>query len=190
MARLFRRRGEDELETELRRARPEPQQEFVSLLSIRLHELRPARRPSFRVALVGALSATVVIALSAVGSLGYAATAVHSGASLATRVIQPAKPKAHAKPNVTRSSAAAPNMTQSPAAAPNVTEPSAAALPSAAAQYGKKVRVCHKGKTISVNQNAVPAHLAHGDTLGKCPPFKPKKAKTASKTGAKPKTTG
>lgn len=34
----------------------------------------------------------------------------------------------------------------------------------------KKVTVCHKGKvSISVSANAVPAHLAHADTLGACP---------------------
>jgi hypothetical protein len=33
----------------------------------------------------------------------------------------------------------------------------------------EKVTLCHKGKkTISVSANAVPAHLAHGDTLGPC----------------------
>jgi hypothetical protein len=33
----------------------------------------------------------------------------------------------------------------------------------------KKVDVCHKGKkTINISSNAVPAHLAHGDTLGQC----------------------
>jgi len=32
-----------------------------------------------------------------------------------------------------------------------------------------KVTLCHKGKvTITVSANAVPAHLAHGDTLGPC----------------------
>lgn len=31
-----------------------------------------------------------------------------------------------------------------------------------------KVAVCHKGKTICVSANAVPAHLAHGDQLGDC----------------------
>jgi hypothetical protein len=34
----------------------------------------------------------------------------------------------------------------------------------------KKIIICHKGKnTISVSENALPAHLAHGDTLGPCP---------------------
>jgi hypothetical protein len=31
-----------------------------------------------------------------------------------------------------------------------------------------KVNVCHNGHTICVSQNAVPAHLAHGDYLGHC----------------------
>src|SRR5690242_7061294 len=30
------------------------------------------------------------------------------------------------------------------------------------------VAICHKGNTICVNMNAVPAHLAHGDFLGPC----------------------
>lgn len=40
---------------------------------------------------------------------------------------------------------------------------------------GEKVLVCHKpnqkkgGHTLSIAQPAVPAHLAHGDTLGPCP---------------------
>jgi hypothetical protein len=33
-----------------------------------------------------------------------------------------------------------------------------------------KVIICHKGmKTNSVSASAIPAHLAHGDTLGACP---------------------
>ena len=43
-------------------------------------------------------------------------------------------------------------------------------------QYKEKVLICHhppgnpdKLVTISVSPSAVPAHLAHGDTLGPCP---------------------
>jgi len=31
-----------------------------------------------------------------------------------------------------------------------------------------KVSICHKGKTITVSESAVKAHLGHGDTLGPC----------------------
>jgi hypothetical protein len=41
--------------------------------------------------------------------------------------------------------------------------------------YGKKVTICHvppgnpaNAHTITVSENAVPAHLAHGDYLGPC----------------------
>jgi hypothetical protein len=39
---------------------------------------------------------------------------------------------------------------------------------------GDKVLICHKpdkngGNTLSISSSAVPAHLAHGDTLGPCP---------------------
>ncbi len=33
----------------------------------------------------------------------------------------------------------------------------------------RKVLVCHNGKSIMVDEHAVEAHLAHGDTLGPCP---------------------
>jgi len=42
-------------------------------------------------------------------------------------------------------------------------------LDNVSVEEAKKVDVCHKGKnTINISVNAVPAHLAHGDTLGSC----------------------
>ena len=35
---------------------------------------------------------------------------------------------------------------------------------------GKKKTVCHNDQTISISKNAVNAHMAHGDTMGSCPP--------------------
>jgi len=31
------------------------------------------------------------------------------------------------------------------------------------------ITICHKGNTITISISALPAHLAHGDTLGACP---------------------
>jgi len=33
---------------------------------------------------------------------------------------------------------------------------------------GRKVFICHNGKTLHVDRHAVSAHLSHGDTLGSC----------------------
>jgi Ca2+-binding RTX toxin-like protein len=41
-------------------------------------------------------------------------------------------------------------------------------LSAAQAAYNK-VLICHKGHEINVDENAVPAFLSQGDTLGKCP---------------------
>ncbi len=55
-------------------------------------------------------------------------------------------------------------------------------------QYGKKVTICHKGKTISVSVNALKGHTRHGDTLGTCAAAKAKAAKIkAQKAKAKAK---
>jgi hypothetical protein len=57
------------------------------------------------------------------------------------------------------------------------------ALPGRSARASSaKVQICHKGNTIWVDRHAVPAHLAHGDTLGRC-------GATTSTTTAKPTTT-
>lgn len=39
---------------------------------------------------------------------------------------------------------------------------------SVSAPHFAKVTLCHKGKTLKVDEIMVSAHLAHGDTLGAC----------------------
>lgn len=49
----------------------------------------------------------------------------------------------------------------------------------------KKVTVCHKGKvTIRISVNALPAHLAHGDSIGLCPALAAAKANAAAAAAA------
>jgi hypothetical protein len=43
----------------------------------------------------------------------------------------------------------------------------------ASAHGGHKTTICHKGKTLSVDQHAVSAHLHHGDKTGACKPTPP-----------------
>jgi hypothetical protein len=59
------------------------------------------------------------------------------------------------------------------------------AVGSAQGAYGKKVTICHKGKTITVSEKAWPAHQRHGDTLGPCTSAAAKKAKAAKVKAAK-----
>ena len=33
---------------------------------------------------------------------------------------------------------------------------------------GGKTSICHKGKTVTINQSGVPGHLGHGDSTGSC----------------------
>lgn len=170
---FFRRNRQTDLEAELRRSRPEPRPEFVAMLAERARgERRRSTRPAFRVVFAGGLTVVMLVALAAFGGLGYAANAVHTAATAVTRVVKPQKPK------IVKVSAAAD-------------------------QYGpKKVQVCHKGHTITINRNALPAHLRHGDTVGPCPPrskkhgagaFKPNRrggVKGTSRRGVSPRTTG
>jgi hypothetical protein len=80
----FWKRGDDaRLESDLRALRAEPDDEFVRGLS---SELRPHRRPlrtaPARLALVGALTTALLVALASVGGLGYAANAAKQAAKL------------------------------------------------------------------------------------------------------------
>ena len=44
----------------------------------------------------------------------------------------------------------------------------AAVIGESAYETSDKVAICHKGKTIYVNEAAVKAHLGHGDYMGTC----------------------
>jgi len=133
--------------------RAEPRPEFLNALIDRLEAAtdRPERTRasrSFRVAAAVGLTIIGLAMFGAFGGIGYAASAAHS---FATAIVS------------------------------NARNPTRASSPSAAAdQYAGKTTICHHthSKTnpwvvITVSNNALPAHKAHGDTLvgagGTCP---------------------
>ena len=134
-----RRRRSSELEKELGRLRPQPREEFLRELSAFV-ETRPGPARRSERWRIG-----TAIALSA-GLLVVAA--VFGGVSYA------ASSTAHAVQAVTQ-------------VVFHVRAHDVGSVSAAADQY-HKVTLCHKGHTISVAEQAVTAHLAHGDMFGKC----------------------
>jgi hypothetical protein len=97
------------------------------------------------------------MALSFVGALGAASGAVQHAASATFSLVQAGHQSAAASSKST------------PAAAPQKSQPTQPGHNPGHHQYGHhKTTLCFRGKTISVDQNAVPALLANGATLGAC----------------------
>jgi hypothetical protein len=119
------------------------------MLVERVRGSRRQRNPRLRLAFVGALMVAMLVALSAVGGLAYAGSAVRSAGGVFTDVFSRSRDKAPAQQPATQ-------------------------LSSSQSQYGKKTTMCHyrdgrPPQTITVSNAAVPFHLARGDTIGPCP---------------------
>ena len=88
--RYWRRRHEGfDLEAELRAGRPEPAQDLTRRLEARVRNDGRSRVGSLRVAFVGALTALMLLALAAVGGVGYASSAAQDAAVSVKRVVAP-----------------------------------------------------------------------------------------------------
>ena len=85
---FFRKNEGLDLERELRAGRPEPKDEFVHMLEGRVRESGRRSRGGFRVAMVGAITACMLVALGAVGGLGQAYTTVGDVAVTAKRIVK------------------------------------------------------------------------------------------------------
>jgi hypothetical protein len=168
MRRFFGKRSESELESRLRSSRPEPRPEFVTMVSDRVRQAsRRHGRVGLRIAFAGALTTALLVALATVGGLSYAATKVQSAASVVAQVASPGGKSSSAQRSDARRSEG--KSGRSDARGRGDDEDDDDDDDADDDQYGHKVTICHKGHTISVDRHAVPAHLAHGDTLGPCP---------------------
>lgn len=158
-------RKRDELERRLRANRPEPSSELTASITGRLGAHRRPNR--LGLALAVGLTTAALATLGAFGGVGYASSAAHSlGHTL--NVSQHGKSDA-AKGQQENGKGNQGNQ--------GVKGDQAS---SADDQYRGKTTICHRTHSaknpfvvISVSNNALPAHKAHGDTLvgpgGTCP---------------------
>jgi hypothetical protein len=140
-----------DLEAMLRSSRPEPSDDLLAGIADRIRADRPSRRVGrLRVAFAAGLSVAILTALASVGGLGYAAAGAERAAEAAKKVV------------------VAQNKGGKPAAQNNASKN----------QY--KTTICHRTGSatnpfveITVSNNALPAHQAHGDIIpappGGCP---------------------
>jgi hypothetical protein len=154
MTRFWKR--EEGLGRQLRAERPEPRSEFVHALTDHVMSKRYRRSARLRVVFAAAITGAAVVSLSAFGGLGYAASAAKHAAGQAEAIVTGATHDEGQKGNSGKNADSAQNDSVS----------------SAQGQYGKKVTICHHTGsgtvTITVSVNALPAHQAHGDTIGPC----------------------
>jgi len=188
MKHFFERRTGSDLERRLHRNRPDPRPEFLTMLSDRIED-RPRHRRgvSMRLVLVGAVTAVMLFAMSAVGGFAYAASACQSVAHGA-RVVA-AAPVAAFYSFVSSDSNKKGNSGNKGNKGNQGNQGNQGDQGNQGNQggqggqgddghhghdheYGHKQHICHnpgpRQQDLDVDANAVPAFLAHGDYLGGC----------------------
>jgi hypothetical protein len=173
--RFFKRHGEGDLERRLRNERPEPSAELMRALSERMAAEPVARRPRrARLAVSGIAFAAVVAAFGAFGGIGYAANAAKSVVvATKTAVVAPVQVKqSSTQPGASNNVVSSNNEGNKGSDEHGNKGDDDGDDDSSGEEYGHKKHLCHKPgpheQTLSVDSNAVPAHLDHGDYLGYC----------------------
>ncbi len=167
----FFRKGEDELDSRLRDARPEPPAELVSELARNLQSAPARRSPRLRLGIAAGLTSALLVAFASVGGVGYAAVA----ASKAATAVSKASGSDSKKSSASDSKASAKSSKASAKAnlQQNNHDPHPDPHHPSAHQYGHgHLTICHHGRrTLVLPIAAAQAHLAHHrrDTLGPCP---------------------
>jgi len=172
----------DRFQRQLESERPQPPDEFVSAVADRVASERVRHGAGWRPALAVGFTGALVAAFALTGGIGYAASAVQEGTSaVTTLVVGPSKADKPAKASTSKETTSQANGQSTSATSTSAVKKSGASgqgvqTSSARKQYEEKVVICHRPPgnpqnmhTISVSENAVPAHLAHGDTRGPCP---------------------
>ena len=156
----FLKKGEDELDSRLREARPEPPAELVSELARNLQSAPAGRSPRLRLGIAAGLTSALLVAFASVGGVGYAAVA----ASKAATAVSKAAGSDAKKSGVSKSKGAA---AVKSAAKQNPHHPSHH-------QYGHHhTTICHNGThTLVLPVQAAQAHVAQHprDHSGPCRP--------------------
>ena len=163
MKRFLKRKDGSDLEAQLRRDRPEPPAELMQKLTDRVVEdSRQHRRPRARIAAVGIALAAMLAAFGAFGGIGYAANAIKTAVVTAKTVVVAPLQANTPKSNNTQNQNNGQNNNNNNQGGGNPDDK----------EYGHTTKICHKPgrhqQTLDVSDNAVPAHLAHGDYLGAC----------------------
>jgi len=175
------RRRRDELERRLDSERPQPPDEFISRLTGRLTPAPVRRRSGWSIALAASFTTLLVTAFALTGGIGYAAGAAKDGSTAVTSLVSssddPGKSNESAgksDENAGKSDASNGNSGNSGDSQQQGNATSASS--GSGSQADHKQAVCHippgnpdNAHTIVVDDSAVPAHLAHGDSLGPCP---------------------
>ena len=171
------RRRRDELERRLDSERPQPPDEFISRLTGRLTPAPVRRRSGWSIALAASFTALLVTAFALTGGIGYAAGAAKDGTTAVTSLVSSSDNPGKSNESSGKSSASSGTSSASSGKSDESSGTSGNSNGSGSGSQGDhKQAVCHippgnpdNAHTIVVDDSAVPAHLAHGDSLGPCP---------------------
>jgi hypothetical protein len=132
---------------------------------------RSSRVGLLRFAFASALTAAMVLALAGFGGLGDIASAAKGTVATIERAVNPPEPSQE-KSGVSVRPGAPLNVPGGGGSNSDVGLSSSAS----ANQYGENVIICHRppgnpdnAQTLIIDESAVAAHLANGDTIGACP---------------------